>query len=202
MKPTKKLLPHPKPDHRFVKELQKLGYKKIVGIDEVGRGALAGPIIVAAVEIYEPIFGINDSKLLSPRARNYYSDIISKLSTQIRLGSSSNEEIDQLGLSAALKLAYKRCLETAIFDLVLTDNYHLPNTPHISSIKGDRFFYPVAAASIVAKVYRDRLMRKLDKKIKGYNFSSHKGYGTKEHQAKLKKLGPSKAHRMFYKSLR
>ncbi|MCR4277391.1 MAG: ribonuclease HII, partial [Candidatus Berkelbacteria bacterium] len=149
----------PLPSLRFIKKVKDLGYERIVGIDEVGRGALSGPVVVAAVEIYVPIVGINDSKLLSAKQRLSLSDQIAQGSQQLSFGQASNDEIDNLGLRAALELAYQRCLEQMTFDLVLTDNYYLSAHPHIKSIRGDQFFYPVAAASIVAKVYRDRLMR-------------------------------------------
>ena len=138
--------------------LWKRGYSHVLGIDEVGRGALAGPVVVAAVEIYRPIVGINDSKLLSANKRVLLARQITQESQQLSFGQASNIEIDKLGLSAALELAYMRCLERMVFDLVLTDNYHLSNLPYIRSIKGDQLFYPVSAASIVAKVFRDQVM--------------------------------------------
>src|SRR3990167_4278265 len=168
----------PRPRHQFIKEVQSLGYEKVIGIDEVGRGALSGPIIVAAVEIYVPIVGINDSKLLSARRRVLLANQITQSSRQLSFGQASNNEIDRLGLSAALELAYQRCLEHMIFDLVLTDFYTLKGLRHIKAIKGDQLFYPVAAASVVAKVYRDQLMAVYHHFHPRYSWQKNAGYGT------------------------
>src|SRR3990167_7629967 len=119
---SKNLFPRP-PRHQFVKDVQSLGYERVIGIDEVGRGALAGPIVVAAVEIYQPIAGVHDSKLLSRVKRELLSEQILRQAKQICIAQASNFEIDALGLSAAQALAYQRCLEGMTFDLVLTDFY-------------------------------------------------------------------------------
>lgn len=186
------------PRHQFIKDLQLLGYEKIVGIDEVGRGALAGPLVVAAVEIYKPIDGINDSKLLSVRQRELLADLIKQHAIQIAFGSASNDEIDQLGLSAAQKLAYQRCLDRLEFDLVLTDNYGLEPIKYLKAIQGDSLFYPVATASIVAKVYRDQLMSVYHQAHPEYCWRQNAGYGTPAHQKALDAIGPSPLHRKSF----
>lgn len=187
-----------RPRPKFVKDLQSLGYKTIVGVDEVGRGALAGPLVVAAVEIYRPILGINDSKLLSASRRELLADQISRSALQIAFGSASNDEIDQLGLSAAQELAYHRCLDVMTFDLVLTDNYWLKPIRHIKAVKGDSLFYPVAAASIVAKVYRDQLMSVYHQAHPEYLWGQNAGYGTLAHIKALDAIGPSPLHRKSF----
>lgn len=195
---TKKPLLRPKPDYRFTESLQELGYSRIIGIDEVGRGALAGPIVVAAVEIYQPITGINDSKLLSRAKREILSDQISQSAKQVQFGQASNAEIDDLGLSAAQQLAYDRCLDRLIYDLVLTDFYALKGIKHLKAVKGDQLFYPVSAASIIAKVYRDQLMAIYHQSHPQYNWRQNAGYGTAEHKKALDSIGPSPLHRMTF----
>lgn len=187
-----------KPRHQFVKEVQSLGYEKIIGIDEVGRGALSGPIIVAAVEIYEPVVGVNDSKLLSAKQRVLLANQITQNSKQLSFGQASNKEIDLLGLSAALELAYQRCLEHMIFDLALTDSYTLKEMTHIKAIKGDQLFYPVAAASIVAKVFRDQLMSVYHHFHPKYSWQKNAGYGTLEHKEALETVGLTSLHRISF----
>ena len=199
LKKTKGLRsPPPRPRHQFVKEVQSLGYEKIIGIDEVGRGALSGPIIVAAVEIYLPMIGVTDSKLLPAKQRGLLARQVIQASQQLSFGQASNIEIDSLGLSSALRLAYERCLERMAFDLVLTDNYSLPNIPHVKCVKGDQLFYPVSAASIIAKVFRDQLMAIYHQFHPQYSWDSNAGYGTLEHKRALDSVGPSPLHRQSF----
>ncbi|MDP3992703.1 MAG: ribonuclease HII [bacterium] len=187
-----------RPRPRFVKDLQLLGYERIVGVDEVGRGALAGPLVVAAVEIYQPINGINDSKLLTRAKRELLSDLISQSAKQVRFGQASNLEIDELGLAAAQRLAYERCLDGMSFDLALTDFYALKGIKHLKAIKGDQLFYPVAAASIVAKVHRDQLMSVYHQAHPDYLWADNAGYGTRAHKKALGSIGPSPLHRQSF----
>ncbi len=188
------------PRHEFVKAVQRLGYDKIVGVDEVGRGALAGPVVVGAVELNHPIDGINDSKLLTGSRRTELAALIARHARQISFGQASNEEIDQLGLGAALKLAYHRCLDRIEFDLVLTDHYALKRITHLRAVRGDSLFYPVAAASIVAKVYRDQLMSVYHQFHPQFNWRKNVGYGTLEHRQLVNKIGPSPLHRRSFLS--
>jgi len=191
----------PKTHHEdFLKEK---GFKIICGVDEVGRGAWAGPLIAGAVILNKRLYGLRDSKLLNSKKREKLARRIRR-NSRCGIGEVSVKELNRLKLTKSTQLAFKRAIVSlgARPDYVLADGFEfLSPLPCRAIKKGDMVCSSIAAASIIAKVYRDKLMRKLDKKIKGYHFSSHKGYGTKEHQKKLKKIGPSKAHRMFYKSL-
>ncbi|HUD20982.1 MAG TPA: ribonuclease HII [Candidatus Saccharimonadales bacterium] len=186
------------PSWPLYQSLKKLGYSRIIGVDEVGRGALAGPMVVAAVEIDERIFGVDDSKLLTAVKRESLNTDIRRAARQLQIGQASNQEIDSLGVSAALRLAYNRALENIYADLVLTDFFNLESLPYITAAKGDQLFYPVAAASIVAKVYRDNLMKKLHQKFPDYGWADNAGYGTVRHRAKIKEIGPCEWHRLTW----
>ena len=197
----------PKLDYEIF--LKEKGFKVICGLDEVGRGAWAGPLVAAAVILNKRLYGLRDSKLLDSKKREKLARKIRRTS-KIGIGEVSVEELNKLRLTKATQLAFRRALRNlrVNYDFVLIDGNNIKLYPEYARgacraiKKGDMICSSIAAASIVAKVYRDKLMRKLDKEVKGYNFSSHKGYGTKEHQAKLKKLGHSKAHRLFYKSIK
>lgn len=182
----------------MLNDLRALGYQKIVGLDEVGRGALAGPMIVAAVELPVAIPGVTDSKLLSRQQREELATQITRSAVQQQFGVVSNIEIDQLGLTAALQLAYARALEKVGADLYLTDYVRLPDKRHMRAIKGDSLFYPVAAASVVAKVYRDNLMRQLHAEFEPYSWDQNVGYGTARHLDAIRKFGPTIYHRKSF----
>jgi ribonuclease HII len=173
------------------------GIQKLVGVDEVGRGALAGPLIVAAVEITAEIPGITDSKLISPARRVVLARSIQTLAEQIRFGWATNVEIDELGLASAQRLAYQRALENIDAELILTDNVTLDRA-HISKIRGDQYFYSIAAASIVAKTLRDSLMRSYHQFFPNYFWDRNAGYGTKAHFDAIASRGPSKLHRRSF----
>lgn len=167
----------------------------IVGVDEAGRGPLAGPVYAAAV-VFPASFGneaINDSKKLSEKKREELFSIITKNALGYGIASLSAEEIDEYNIYEATK----RCMKKAIsmikvpFDLVITDAMPLTlETKVIPMVKGDAQCLNVAAASILAKVSRDRFMEELDKKYPQYGFASHKGYGTALHLEAIKKYGP------------
>lgn len=177
------------PNFSLVAALGQFGHKRIVGIDEVGRGALAGPLVVAAVELNQKIDGITDSKLLLPLQRRFLAEKIHQQASQIRFGSVSAQEIDALGLAAAQRLAYNRALENIHADLILTDHYRLPGRRHLKAVQGDRLFYPVAAASIVAKVFRDQLMAVYAGFYPAYGWHRNVGYGTAAHRREIMKKG-------------
>lgn len=188
-----------RPSLAFQQRIRSLGYKKVVGIDEVGRGALAGPIVVTAIELNFFIEGVDDSKVIAPRVRTVLADKIIRSSSQLTLGMSSNEEIDQYGISQALSLAYQRALKNIKADLVLTDHYHLPGShPSLIAVKGDHLFYPVAAASIVAKTYRDQLMRAYHGFFPEYGWLDNVGYGTRYHREAIKRCGLVNLHRQSF----
>lgn len=188
----------PKPDFKLIQDLRRRGYRRIVGIDEVGRGALAGPLVVAVVQIDQFITGINDSKQVRASLRRTLAEQINRQAEQIAVGLASNAEIDRLGLSRALRLAYDRALAKIKADLFLTDNYSLPGRPHFRAIKGDQFFYPTAAASIVAKVYRDQLMGVYHCFYPHFGWQTNVGYGTLFHRQNIERYGSSPLHRQLF----
>ncbi len=197
-KPKKPSQPKPAPDFSVEVSLRReRGAQRIVGVDEVGRGALAGPLIVAAVELTTEIPGINDSKLVTAIQRHILSQHIRTLAEQIRFGWATNTEIDELGLAAAQRLAYNRALENINAELVLTDNISLER-PHISKVRGDQYFYSVATASIVAKTLRDTLMRSYHQFLPNYLWDRNAGYGTQAHFDAIQRHGISSLHRTSF----
>ncbi|MCI1244664.1 MAG: ribonuclease HII [Bacilli bacterium] len=170
--------------------------KLIVGIDEAGRGPLAGPVYAAAV-VFPPSFKndeINDSKRLSPKKRERLFSLIEEKALGYGIASVSAEKIDEIDIYEATKVAMKAALSQirVRYDLVITDAMPLKNlkVPVVAMVKGDAQCLNVAAASILAKVSRDRYLEDLDGKYPQYGFARHKGYGTKEHLAALAKYGP------------
>lgn len=192
------------------KYLQSQGYKAITGIDEVGRGPLAGPVIVGAailpIEIETKWLSIiRDSKQLTSRKRIFALDELRQFAV-VATGKSSPEEIDEYGIVNAVNLAIKRALINldAESDYLLLDAFKLPGTdlPQKAIIRGDASCISIGAASIAAKVERDALMEKLHGRFPTYGFDSNKGYGTKHHINALKTFGPSAVHRFSFKPVR
>ena len=180
--------------------------KVIVGVDEAGRGPLAGPVVAAACILPRAYINkeINDSKQLSEKKREELFEIIKKDAIAFGVGIVSAEEIDKLNIYEATKKAMKEAIANLKheFDLILTDAMPLKgfDVEVIPIIKGDAKALPIAAASIIAKVTRDRMMKELAKKYPEYGFDVHKGYGTKKHMEALKQYGPIKGvHRFSYK---
>ena len=180
--------------------------KLIVGVDEAGRGPLAGPVVAAAVIFPRAYINkeINDSKQLSEKKREKLFDEIYKNAIAVGVGIVSAEKIDEINIYEATKVAMKEAINNLKhkYDLILTDAMKLKGFDRrvIDIIKGDAKALPIAAASIVAKVTRDRLMNELDNKYPNYGFKKHKGYGTKLHLDALDKYGPIKGiHRFSYK---
>lgn len=180
--------------------------KLIVGVDEAGRGPLAGPVVAAAV-IFARAYNnkeINDSKQLSAKKREKLFDEIYQNAIAVGVGIVDAAKIDEINIYEATKVAMKEAINNLKhdYDLILTDAMKLNGLgkPVIDIIKGDAKALPIAAASIIAKVTRDKLMNELDNKYPNYGFKKHKGYGTKLHLDALDKYGPIKGiHRFSYK---
>jgi ribonuclease HII len=195
------------PKRKYEETYWQKGFKRIAGIDEVGRGAWAGPLVAAAVIIpkNQKLYLLRDSKLLGREDREKLSRKINKL-CQVGIGSVSPAKINRLGLTQSTKLAYQKAIEKLPQkpDLLLIDAFEIDyqNIKSIGIIHGDQICSSIAAASIVAKVYRDRLMRKIAKRFRKWDFNNNKGYGTKKHQEALKKHGVTKVHRLNYKPIK
>ncbi len=184
--------------------LLEAGYTAIVGVDEVGCGALAGPVIAAAVifPLNSRLKKVKDSKLLTEKAREGLYPLIMKKAQAVGVSRSSVEEIDKFGLRQATFMALRRAIEQVpVADFVLVDGWMLPDLvlPQKHIIKGDRKVKSIAAASIIAKVTRDRLMVDFAEQYPEYGFDQHKGYGTEAHQAAIQKHGPCPIHRLSFK---
>lgn len=197
----------------FVEEqrLWQQGYRSVVGIDEVGRGPLAGPVVAAAVllprECDAPwLLQVRDSKKLRSRKREFLSECIRGTATAIGIGMVSAQGIDEKGIIAATRLAMRYAVEQLPQspDFLLIDAISLPDIdiPQQSIIRGDNLALSIAAASIVAKVARDKLMIDLDSIYPGYGFARNKGYATREHLSNLRRLGPSPVHRQTFRPVR
>ncbi|MFA6981405.1 MAG: ribonuclease HII [Patescibacteria group bacterium] len=197
------------------------GIQNIAGVDEVGRGALAGPLVTAAVilnkehlyrnndvssEIMELYEQINDSKLLTPKKREKLSEFIREHAVTFSISQIENTEVDDLGISASTQKAFFNSIQNLKVKPghVLTDTFEikkLTKANQTNIIKGDTKSITIAAASIVAKVYRDALMVKMHETYQEYGFDKHKGYGTIFHMGALKKYGPCKIHRITFAPL-
>lgn len=179
--------------------------KIVAGIDEAGRGSLAGPVVCACVIMpmseVDIIDGIDDSKKLSEKKREELFEKITKKALSYSIVEIDEKTIDKINILNATKLGMKKALESLKVkpEIVLIDAVKIEsNILQENIIKGDALSYNIAAASILAKVYRDRLMKKYDEKFPIYNFAKHKGYGTKEHIQKLKEFGPCPIHRSTF----
>lgn len=189
----------------YENSLIKEGYRLIAGIDEAGRGPLAGPVTVAVcimpLDANKIIDGVNDSKKLTPRKREELYDKIINTATAYSIVNIGEKVIDEINILNATKLGMKKCLENIDVtpDYVLIDAVKIDSEiPYSAIIHGDALSYSIACASILAKVSRDRLMTAFDEKYQGYGFAKHKGYGTKMHVEKLKELGPCDIHRKSF----
>ena len=187
----------------FEKKFWNKGLKFVAGVDEVGRGPLAGPVVCAAVIMPENdlIDGVTDSKKLSEKKREYLAEIIKEKALAYSIYEVSEREIDEINILNAVK----KCMLNAVNglkikpDITLVDglDIHLPiNAEYI--VKGDLKSYTIASASIIAKVYRDALMVKYAEQFPEYGFEKHKGYGTKTHIDKIKEIGPCSLHRKTF----
>ncbi len=186
------------------RQLFREGVRLVAGVDEVGVGPLAGPVVAAAVVLPETVDlpGLDDSKRLTPEARERLATFIHQQAVAVAVAQVSREEIDRMNILRATLEAMRRAvlaLDVAP-DHVLVDARRIPGIemPQTPVIGGDREDGSIAAASIVAKVYRDAIMRRLHRRYPGYGFERHKGYGTREHLAALRSLGPTPAHRRSF----
>ena len=188
--------------------LKEKGYKAVCGIDEAGRGPLAGPVFAAAVILPEDLgdLGINDSKKLSEKKRDALFDVIKEKAIAWSVASASEAEIDEINILNATFLAMKRAVEGLSVkpDIALVDGNRKPKTGivEITLVKGDAKSISIAAASILAKVSRDRYLLELHEKYPEYQFNKHKGYPTALHYEMIKEHGISPVHRLsFLKNL-
>ena len=188
--------------------LKEKGYKTVCGIDEAGRGPLAGPVFAAAVILPDDLgdLGINDSKKLSEKKRDALFDVIKEKAIAWSVASASEQEIDEINILNATFLAMKRAVEGLSVkpDIALVDGNRKPKTgiEEMTRVKGDAKSISIAAASILAKVSRDRYLLELDEKYPEYQFKKHKGYPTALHYEMIKEHGISPVHRLsFLKNL-
>ncbi len=198
-----------KPSLRWEGSLWQRGLRRVAGVDEVGRGALAGPVVAAAVILPpqldpEVLAGVRDCKQLSPRQRAYWAERIYRVALAVGIGSASAAEIDRLNIRRATLLAMQRALaQVGEVEHVLLDGLPLAElgSRQTALVKGDQLSLSIAAASIVAKVWRDALMQSWDSQYPGYGWRTNVGYGTREHRLALQQLGPSPQHRRSFAPL-
>jgi ribonuclease HII len=191
----------------FERVLSSSGYQYICGIDEAGRGPLAGPVVAASV-IFPQGFsvpGLRDSKLLTPLQRETLFDQIMQRALSVGIGIVDNDIIDRINILQATLLAMQKSVEQLHFqpDYLLIDALTLPGfgVSQKGIIHGDNLSVSIAAASVVAKVTRDRLMCQYHEEFPAYRFNSHKGYGTQEHLEKIKEFGPCRLHRRTFRGV-
>lgn len=198
-----------KPDFSLESMLWEQGLHNVVGVDEAGRGALAGPVTAAAVILpAEPslaglLDGVDDSKRLAPAQRASWAGRLKGIALAWEVGLATHSEIDSLGIVPAVQLAVRRAVHRLRVrpDHILVDYLKLPGiaVPYTSIVKGDQRSLSIAAASIFAKTARDAMMCQLENRYPGYEFSEHKGYGTAKHRAALRRQGACTEHRRSFR---
>lgn len=196
------------PDLAFEHAARRAGARHPAGVDEVGRGALAGPVVSAAVvlpdddRVIEGLAGVRDSKTLTAAARLDLVPLIRAASLACAIGQASAAEVDRLGVARATELSMCRALGALKVhpDYLLVDGYpnRLDPRPQRAVVKGDRLVLSIAAASVLAKVWRDAYMIALASRVPGYGLDRHKGYGTDQHRAAIRDRGPSAWHRLSW----
>ena len=196
-------------DLKLEKELINEGYNLVAGIDEAGRGPLAGPVVAACV-VFDKSFvvpkkleTVKDSKKLTPKKREELFNVLQEHCLEIGIGICDNNTIDRINILQAAFLAMKKAvgvLKNKPDFLLIDGGFKLPNSTFNQKniVKGDNLVFSIAAASIIAKVTRDHIMEEYDKKYPQYEFIKHKGYGTKVHIENIKKYGPCPIHRMSF----
>jgi ribonuclease HII len=197
------------PDLFYELELLRSGCKLIAGVDEAGRGSWAGPVVAAAVvlpiqrfDLAYRLNGVQDSKQMTPAQRAIWFSSIQELAQATAIGFATAQEIDRLGLSAATRKAMQRAITQLGIEPqhLLIDHIRLPEVdlPQTAITHGDARIFSIAAASVIAKVARDRAMVAFSRRYPGYGFEAHKGYGTSAHRLALQRLGPCEIHRGSY----
>lgn len=200
---------HPIPDLSYELAARRQGHRLVAGLDEAGRGALAGPVVAAAVmlplerfDLARALHGVRDSKLMRPADRRHWAIQIGRLALASGVGAASAAEVDRLGLLPATRLAMQRALAALgrSPQLLLIDHLTLPEIelPQQAVTRGDQLVLSIAAASVLAKVARDQRMEALAARYPGYGFARHKGYATELHRLALARLGPCREHRRSY----
>lgn len=190
-------------------KLMAAGIHSIAGVDEAGRGACAGPLVVAAVVLKDPhskdLNEVRDSKELSPSQRESLFDVVKSNAKHLSIIEIDAEEIDQIGLHRANLEGMRRAISALGEEpqFILTDGYEIQglSAPSLAVWKGDQVAISISAASILAKVHRDRLMQNLDRQYPGYGLALHKGYVTRAHQQALEAIGVSPIHRRSYANI-
>jgi ribonuclease HII len=197
----------PRPIDHYERLLRAQGFRLIAGVDEAGRGALAGPLVAAAVILPEDfdVEGLADSKRLTPGEREEWFERIRARAVAVSVCRAYPARIDRCGLHVSNLALLRRALQRLPVEpeFVLTDGFRLPGIrlPHLSIRKGDAVTAAVAAASIVAKVTRDRIMDRYHRRYPQYGFDHHRGYGTASHRAAIARYGPSPIHRMSFRGM-
>jgi ribonuclease HII len=189
----------------FEKTAKEQGFSAVCGVDEAGRGPLAGPVCAAAVILPEGLVieGLNDSKKLTEKKREALYDVIKEKALAYSIAFATVEEIEEYNILQATFMAMTRAVEGLSItpDYALIDGNKIPpqlTVPAQAVISGDALSYSIAAASVLAKVTRDRYMVEMDEKYPAYDFKKHKGYGTKVHREAILEVGPSPIHRMSF----
>lgn len=197
----------PRPNNNEEIALLGQGYSLVAGLDEAGRGPVAGPVVAGVVILPRSLTGrwvqdIRDSKVMTRTQREDVFAHLDKEALGFQSGAASALEIDELGIVPATRLAMTRALNSLALmpQFLLLDAFPLPgiDIPQSAIIKGDATCLSIAAASVVAKVTRDRMMAEMDVQFPGYGFAKHKGYGTSEHMRSLEELGPCPIHRYSF----
>lgn len=185
---------------KYENEARGAGYSRILGVDEAGRGPMAGPLVVGGVIFPEDFYDerINDSKKLTEKKREALYDLIIENALAYQIEVLSVEEVDTLNVYEASRTGMKRIVESLEPDFTLSDAMPLGDIPHLSIIKGDAKSLSIGAASILAKVTRDRIMKEYGKQYPEYGFEKHKGYVTKVHKEALEKYGVTPIHRKSF----
>ncbi len=190
---------------KYELQARKGGFVRICGVDEVGRGAWAGPIVAAGVIFDEgvKIKGLHDSKKLTPLDRDRLYDKINEKAQRVSVQLLDNSVIDSIGVGEANAQVIRMVIDELQPEFALIDKATVPGiaVPHEFIIKGDGKVFSIAAASVIAKVTRDRMMAAYDEEFPGYGFTEHKGYGTSLHQAALEQFGASPIHRVSFQPI-